>query len=353
MSWFRRAQRAEGENRVVPALAAPVAHVIGPGRLSLNSGRIVHEDEEGRTQATVLLEGLELLACHGRVAIDPSCLAALAEANVSVAFMSADGRKLLARVTSESDPRLMGRVMQHRVLADPALRSRLARAIVAEKIHSQAGAARHYQRQGKAVAGEDLERLTDLEKRAAETRSVEEILGLEGAASVVWFGVFGRLLLNPWEFDRRTRRPPADPVNSILSLGYTLLYHRVAAACQAAGLETALGALHAYRAGRLSLACDLMEPLRVPVVDRWVVGLLNQRRVTLDDFHAVDGEGVRLTKRAFPRVLADWERQWNESRTMSVVSDRVRAFLADVKDLSPGFKPLMRELEQNGIAELA
>jgi len=353
MSWFRRAKRAEGEAPMLPAVAAPVAHVVGPGRLSLDSSRIVHENDEGRRQATLLLEGLELLICHGRVAIEPGCLAALAEAKVAVAFMAADGRRLLARITPEDDPRVVGRVMQHRVLADPDLRARLARPIVVEKIHSQAGAARHYQRQGKAVNREDLDRLADFEKRAADTRSLDELLGLEGAAAVVWFDGFGRLLREPWEFQCRSRRPPADPVNALLSLGYTLLQHRVTAACQAAGLETALGPLHAYRAGRPSLACDLMEPLRVPVVDRWVVGLLNQGRATADDFHAVDGQGIRLTKRAFPKVLADWERQWNEMQTTAVVSDRVRAFGGDIRSLAKPFKLLMRELEGTGVAEMA
>lgn len=353
MSWFRWARRPPREHSMLPAVAAPVAHVVGPARLSHDSGRLVHEDDDGRRQATVLIEGLELLACHGRVLIDPTCLAALAEAKIAVAFMSADGRRLLARVTPEDDPRVIGRVMQHRVLADPTLRCRLARPIVAEKIHSQAGAARHYQRQGKAVAGDDLERLADLEKRATDARDLDELLGLEGAAAVIWFDVFGRLLRKPWEFQRRSRRPPPDPVNALLSLGYTMLQHRITAACQAAGLETALGPLHAYRAGRPSLACDLMEPLRVPVVDRWVVSLLNQRYVAPEDFHAVDGEGMRLTKRAFPRVLAHWERQWNEMRTTSVVSDRVRAFAHDVRTLAQPLKVLVRELENTGVSELA
>lgn len=352
MSWFRWARRAPRDSSMLPAVGTPVAHVVGPGRLSHDTGRLIHEDEDGRRQTTVLVEGLELLACHGRVLVDPGCLAALAEAKVSVAFMSADGRRLLARVTPEDDPRVLGRVIQHRVLADPALRGRLARPIVAEKIHSQAGAARHYQRQGKSVAGADLVRLTELEKRASDSRDIDELLGFEGAAAAIWFDVFGRLLRKPWEFQQRSRRPPLDPVNALLSLGYTLLQHRVTAACQASGLETALGPLHAFRAGRPSLACDLMEPLRVPVVDRWVIGLLNQRRVAAEDFHAVDHEGVRLTKRAFPRVLADWERQWNESRTTAVVHDRVRAFVQDMRGLAQPLQVLVRELKNSGVSEL-
>ena len=353
MSWFRTARRApEPVASMLPAVESPIAHVVGPAMLSVDSGRLVHANEDGDKQATVLIDGLELLACHGRVAVTPDCLAALLEKNVGVACFTANGSRLVARLTPEDDPRLIGRVMQHRVLADEASRSSLARAIVVEKIHSQAAAARHYQRQGKAVTGEQLKNLAALEQRADEATSLPELLGLEGTASAAWFAVFAKLLMAPWEFPSRSRRPPRDPVNAVLSLGYTMLYHRVVAAIQAFGLEPGLGALHAYRAGRQSLACDLMEPLRVPIVDRWAVGLLNQRRVSPDDFLAADADGVRLTKQAFPRVIADWERQWDDARSTAVVMDRIRAFSQELRKRAAPPLRVKRELAATGIDEL-
>ena len=353
MSWFRFARRAPQPSSMLPALESPIAHVIGPGMLSLDSGRLVPADADGERQATVLIAGLELVACYGSVSITPDCLAALLEAGVGVAYLSANGGRLVARLTPEDDPRVVGRVMQHRVLADEKQRSAIAREIVAEKIRSQAGAARHYQRQGKPVTGEQLKKLAALEERAGASGSLEELLGLEGTASATWFGVFAKLLASPWEFSRRSRRPPRDPVNAVLSLGYTLLYHRTLAAIQAIGLEPGLGALHAYRAGRQSLACDLMEPLRVPIVDRWAVGLLNQRRVASDDFLAADAEGVRLTKAAFPRVIADWERQWEDAKSGSIVVDRVRAFARDLRERSGSFRAVKHDLIAAGVEELA
>lgn len=352
MSWWRMVRRGDEGSPMVPALATPVAHVIGPGRLEHDNGRIVHADADGRRQATILVDGLELVACHGRIEVDSGCLSKLTEAGVAVAFLSADGSRMLARITPENDPRVLGRVMQHRVLAEPAKRLCLARSVVAGKIHSQAGAARHYQRQGKRIDGATIDRIAGLGERAGQAATLEELLGLEGAASAKWYEIFAGLLVKPWTFPRRSRRPPADPANALLSLGYTLLYHRMVAACQAVGLEAGLGALHAYRAGRQSLACDLMEPLRVPIVDRWAIGAINQRRVSPDDFNAVDGAGIRLTKRAFPRVIADWERQWWEARTSAVVTDRVRAFAAEVRALAGSVEQLSNDLEHAGIAEI-
>lgn len=138
MSWFQFASRAPRPGSMLPAVATPLAHVIGPGMLSMDSGRLVHADDEGNTQATVLIEGLERVACHGRVTITPDCLAALLEAGVAVAFLTASGGTLVARLTPKGAPRLVGRVMQHRVLGDESQRSVIARRIVAEKIRSQA-----------------------------------------------------------------------------------------------------------------------------------------------------------------------------------------------------------------------
>ena len=351
MRWFTRKPRTDA-TRVIPAFAVPIAHVVGPGRLVLDGERLVHEDPAGMRQATVLLKGLEMVTCFGAVTVDPSCLLRLAEGGVAVAFLSADGGRFIARISPEGDPRVVGRVLQHRVLADPILRMRIANGIVAEKIHSQAASARHYQRQGKGVPGESLKRLAELEARANDAGMIAELLGLEGVSSALWYEIFGKLLRKPWRFDRRSRRPPLDPVNAVLSLGYTLLYHRMIAACQAFGLESGIGALHAYRAGRQSLACDLMEPLRAPLVDRWVVGLLNQGRVSPEDFYSEDDRGVRLTKRALPRVIADWEHNWHEARSDSVVTDRTRRFVHALRDLSEPLRRVTKELADAGIAQL-
>lgn len=351
MRWFTRRPRSDA-TRTIPAFAVPVAHVIGPGRLSIDGERIVHEGPDGVRQATVLLEGLELITCYGAVTVEPFCLRRLAEGGVAVAFLSADGSRFVARISPEGDPRVLGRVLQHRVLANPMQRMRIANEIVADKIHSQAASARHYQRQGKGVPGDALKRLADLERRASDANAITELLGLEGVSSALWYEIFGKLLRKSWRFERRSRRPPVDPVNSVLSLGYTLLYRRMIAACQSFGLESGIGALHAYRAGRQSLACDLMEPLRAPLVDRWVIGLVNQGRVSPEDFQEADDGGVRLTKRALPRVVADWEHTWREPRSDSVVTDRTRGFVLKMRQLSEPLGRITKELSEAGIAQL-
>src|SRR5262249_6394669 len=158
----------------------------------------------------------------------------------------------------------------------------------------------HYQRQGAAAAGPVLQQLQQTAERCREATSLEQLRGLEGAASAAWFSLLGQLLRPPWQFPQRVRRPPTDPVNALLSLGYTWVLTRTVARAEAAGLEVNLGGLHEYRPGRPSLACDLMEPLRVPAVDRWLVQRLNQGEMTPADF-VTEGGGIRLHPKAFGR----------------------------------------------------
>jgi len=326
--WLRRRER--DVPAPLPGVATPVLHVEGPGRLALDGGRIVVACGDGVRQVALLGDALELIVCHGPIDVSGACLADLAGRGVSLAFVSRDGSRLLSRLQSQADSRLPTRVAQIRVLIDERSRTRFARGIVAEKIRSQAAAARHYQRQGRAVDGKVLERLAEIESQAEECTALNALMGLEGSASALWFKVLGTLFRPPWSFESRSRRPPRDPVNALLSLGYTLLYDRVAAAVQAAGLEPAMGALHAFRAGRLSLACDLMEPLRVPVVDRWVVAACNQRRFDPNLFEQRAGS-CAVGRGQMPRVVADWERTWHESRWQTLLSQRLIDFVGAIR----------------------
>jgi CRISPR-associated protein Cas1 len=328
--WWWMRPRERDVSAPLPAVATPVLHVEGPGRLAMEGGRLVVACGDGVRQLALLGDALELVVCHGPIDVSGACLADLAGRGVSLAFVSRDGSRLLSRLQSQADSRLPTRVAQTRVLLDERSRSRFASGIVAEKIRSQAAAARHYQRQGRAVDGKVLERLAEIESQAEACTDLDALMGLEGAASALWFKVLGTLFRAPWKFESRSRRPPRDPVNALLSLGYTLLHDRVATAAQAAGLEPALGALHAFRAGRMSLACDLMEPLRVPVVDRWVVAACNQRRFDPGLFEQNDGSCM-VGRGQMPRVVADWERTWHESRWRSLLSQRVAGFVRDIR----------------------
>ncbi|MDR0704470.1 MAG: CRISPR-associated endonuclease Cas1, partial [Planctomycetaceae bacterium] len=213
---------------------------------------------------------------------------------------------------------------QTKVSFDEKRKLKFAIGHIAAKIRSQTDAARHYQRKGIVLAGETLHKLEKSLRSAETSKTLEFLRGIEGDASATWFALLGQILKKPWVFNKRVRRPPTDPVNALLSLGYSLLTTRAAAMCSAVGLEPNIGTLHEYRAGRPSLACDIVEPFRVPVVDRWVIQLCNQGKVQIKDFVNSE-EGTRLTQGKFPVVLADWEQTWHNGGHFTALIETISA----------------------------
>src|SRR6202043_751302 len=141
--------------------------------------------------------------------------------------------------------------------------------------------------------------------------------GAEGEAAYSYFAVFGALIRSPdadIAFRGRSRRPPLDPVNALLSFLYVLLTHDCRSAAESVGLDPAVGFLHRDRPGRPSLALDLMEELRPVLADRLVLSLINRRQIGARDVETRDGGAVLLTEEGRRTVLAAWQERKKEER---------------------------------------
>lgn len=319
--------------RRITAVVTPVAHLVGPGKVKVVNGQLAYSTGEG-TPLRLDPRALRAVYCYGPVGVTDEALQVLFRHEVEVAWLTAAGTRCRGRLV-RSDPSRTGlRLVQHRVLARPDCRLDWARRVVAGKIASAVDAARHHQRHGVAAAGAVLHRLQGGQERCGQAATVDELRGVEGNASAAWFELLGAVLGPAWDFRTRTRRPPTDPVNALLSLGYTWVLSRTVTRCEAAGLELYLGALHEYRPGRPSLACDLMEPLRVPAVDRWVTRVLREGRYGAADFHEEQG-GVRLQPGQFAPTLRQWEEHWLGAGMEAVLDGWVEQFLAWLRQCSP------------------
>jgi CRISPR-associated protein Cas1 len=294
--------------RRTTSVSTPVAHLIGPGKLKVVNGHLAFT---AREQGPLRLDpqALRTILCYGAVGVTDEAFRVLFRHDVHVAWLTPAGNRCRGRLVRSDPQTTTVRLLQHQAFRDPAYQRDWAGRIVLAKVHSQLQAARHYQRHGCRVAGPVLQQLQAALVGCHAAGTLDQLRGVEGSASAAWFGLYGQLLNPPWQFTQRVRRPPTDPVNALLSLGYTWLLTRTVARCEAAGLEIYLGTLHEYRPGRPSLACDLIEPLRIPAVDRWAVTLCNQNRVSADDFHPENG-GIRLQPTAFGSILQDWEEHW-------------------------------------------
>ncbi len=240
---------------------------------------------------------LGLVVLRGNPKVPPGVLRVLAERGVAVALLPQRGAGKGTWVGEGLANSIAVRVAQHRVAAAPrggVIAARIAHA----KVERYAALARQ---QDMAVAVE-LERFAG---GLGETESADKARGLEGAAASAWWAALGEHLDARWRFRGRNRRPPRDPVNALLSLGYTLVGAEVSLAVRALGLDPALGFLHGVVPGRESLVLDLLEPLRAGV-DAWVLRWVTGGALAPSDFTFSKADGCRLNKKARGAFYSLW-----------------------------------------------
>jgi CRISP-associated protein Cas1 len=314
----------------ITSVAAPVAHLVGPGQLKVINGQLAfkrHGDGPLRLDPTALTD----IYCYGDISVSGAAMELLFRHGIQTAWLSQGGQRCRGRLSRTDAPTTLTRIRQHRVFGDATHRRDWAKLVVAGKIEAMTAAARRYQRNGTPV-GSLLTDLPALSAKLAGAETAEQVRGLEGAASASWFGFFSLLFSAPWSFSTRNRRPPTDPVNALLSLGYTWLLNRTTSRAEALGYEIYIGGLHEYRAGRPSLSCDLMEALRVPAVDRWVVATCGQGELSPSDFVSEESGGLRLQPAAFGRTLYLWEKHWTEQRLDTALQQWLETLARFIRD---------------------
>ncbi|EYF05344.1 type I-C CRISPR-associated endonuclease Cas1c [Chondromyces apiculatus] len=268
---------------------------------------------DGEVKAQLPMLHLASVVCFGRATVTPDLMAALAEAGVHVAFLSPTGR-FLARVEGLPGGNVLLRRQQYRAADDPTRTLAIARSMVVGKLSNARQFLLHARRDAPPDARDTLaaaaDRLALFLRSAPTAETLDALRGTEGAAAREYFGAFNALIKrNPetFQFAGRSRRPPLDPLNALLSFGYVLLMQDCAAAATGVGLDPAVGYLHEERPGRLALALDLMEELRAPIVDRLVFALVNRGQMSATDFVHEPAGGCRLTDDARKRFLVAYQ----------------------------------------------
>jgi len=271
---------------------------------------------DGQTKLIVPIHQLDGVAVFGGVYVTPAAMALSAEHNVAVSFLTDSGR-LLARVDAPCSGNVLLRREQFRAADDAGKRAAVAKAVVAGKIHNTRNLLLRSARE--AASDEDRRELSAAADRLGSTLPLlgdvieaDSARGYEGDAARVYFEVFGRLVrANRQAFtpNGRTRRPPLDRINALLSFLYGLLRHDCVAALQAAGLDPSVGFLHVDRPGRPGLALDLMEEFRPLVADRVAIALVNRQQVNPDGFLVREGGGVQLTDATRRSVISEYQKR--------------------------------------------
>lgn len=258
--------------------------------LRLDGKRLVIEEPDARPRG-VPLALLERVVMQGQVHFDSGVLAALAEQGTTLVCLSARHSRRTAILIGPGHGDARRRLAQYQLALDPVARLALARRLIAAKLRAQArllNAAMTERPDVRKPLYDGLTTIRSLLLDLAEAADRDTVLGLEGAGAAAYYAALTALFAPALNFTGRNRRPPRDPVNACLSLGYTLLHFEAVRAAYGAGLDPLLGFFHEPAYGRESLACDLIEPLR-PRLDGWVWSLFRERRLRVEDFVADKG----------------------------------------------------------------
>ncbi len=261
--------------------------------LRLDGKRLVIEEPDARPRG-VPLALLERVVLQGQVQFDSSVLTALAERGAGVVCLSARHSRRTALLLGPGHGDARRRLAQYQLAFDAETRLALARRLIAGKLAAQIRLLETAQAQrpdARKPLHDGIATLRGLLPKLAVAMDRDVVLGLEGAGAAAHYAALTALFPPSLRFTGRNRRPPRDPVNACLSLGYTLLHFEAVRAAHGAGLDPLLGFYHEPAYGRESLACDLIEPLR-PRLDGWVWGLFRERRLREHDF--VEDKGACL-----------------------------------------------------------
>lgn len=277
-------------------------YVIEQGARIEKEYRRVVVAKDDKTLLAVPLLHVDHVVLVGNVGATTPALHALLDAGVGLTLLDRWGR-LRGRLESGVGKNLDLRHRQYDCSRDPAFCLAVSKAIVGGKLRNQRTLARRIARTH-AVAAELLARVDRAIDQVADAPDLAALRGVEGEGARNYFAVLRAALRAGFVFEKRTRRPPGDPVNALLSLGYTLLGQNLMAACEVVGLDPYDGFFHSDKYGRPALALDLVEEFRSVVVDSVLLNLVNRRRLTVDDFEPGPEGGVYL-KRTAQRTFFD------------------------------------------------
>ncbi len=286
-----------------------VVYVDRPGSLMRSRGERMVVEYQGETRFRLNLKRIRQVVCVGRVGMTTPFMHRAVRDGIDVMLLDDYGGPG-GRLTSlaHSDP--TARRAQYRIADDEAAARELARAFVDGKIaNMRVSLLRAGRRAPDPAVASTAETLAITRLVLADAASHEVILGHEGTATREYFRAWRRIIGNDWGFAARERRPPPDPVNAMLSFGYTLLVQEAIAALEMAGLDAAVGFLHRARWGRPCLALDLIEEFRPVIVDAVVLRCLSTGIVRFEEFETTPDRGCRMNARARQAFLAAYERR--------------------------------------------
>ena len=289
-------------------------YVSSQGSYLHREGETVVVEREKQQVLQIPIHTIGGIVCFGNVLCSPFLLGFCAERDVSVSFLSEHGR-FLASVRGPISGNVLLRRQQYRMADDEQATRGIAANVVTGKLANCRIVLNRAVRDHSAkVNANDLkeasEKIGRIIERIPRVDGTDEVRGLEGQAAAIYFRVLDHLIVDQkqdFNFTERSRRPPLDEVNALLSFMYTLLAHDVRSALETVGLDPAVGFLHRDRPGRPGLALDIMEEFRPVIADRLVLSLINRKQVGKKGFTKAASGAVTMNDDTRKTILTEYQ----------------------------------------------
>ena len=298
--------------------------------LSLKNDNVVLHAGDDSTKMIPLI-GLESILSFSYKGASPELIGKCVQNGIAISFLTPSGR-YLATASGRAAGNVLLRKAQYRISDSEQKSCEIAKFMILGKIYNSRQCIertiRDYQMridERKLRCASDY--LKEVSTNILEITDINELRGVEGKAATEYFNVYNEMILNQKDdffFSERTRRPPMDRVNAMLSFGYTLLTHDCAAAMESVGLDSYVGFLHRDRPGRLSGALDLMEEMRCIFVDRFVLTLINTKAVNGKNFDISEDGAVVLNNQGKKVFLTAWQERKKEIITHPYLKEKVQ-----------------------------
>ena len=294
------------------------------------SGENIVIKQNDRILSRYPFHNLQDIVLFSYLGMSPKLIKKCMDYGIGICYLSPNGR-FIARLKGESKGNVLLRRRQYRIADDENLGLEISKNLVFAKIYNERWTLERYIRQYEQRI--DIEYLkasskylAGLLEKIAELRDFDELRGIEGTAQVSYFSCFNEMILNQKEsfvFKNRTRRPPLDPVNAMLSYIYSILSNDVASALESVGLDAYVGFMHTDRPGRISLALDIVEELRAPVADRFVLSLINMNQIKGEDFIYEDNGAVLIKEDSRKKIIKLWQERKKETLTHPFLKEKI------------------------------
>ena len=254
------------------------------------------------------LHEIERIVLFGNVQLTTQAIDFMLSQGIDVSFLSMNG-KFRGRLTPLESKNVPLRLAQYQRYYQDDFRLSVARRIVQNKIKNGRSLILRYKHwHSDLELNSEINHLEAMSQNVQNQTNIQSLMGVEGESAATYFRAYGKMFLKELEFSTRTRRPPRDPINALLSLGYVILTNEATSLLAANGFDIYIGFFHQIEYGRPSLALDIIEEFRQPVVDRFVLALANKLIFTKEDFDDRGEEGVYLKNDSLKRFLALYDR---------------------------------------------